>query len=619
MKKILWIISVAIALLWIQSSYASSISQSELDKQIKEWNILSDAYSTQLECTNLKDKYNQEFSNYKRSECFLNASKYYYFICPSSSACSVNLVTATQTVAATSNENVPNKEKLDVFLAKVASMRKELNDDTKYKTILSQVKWQLQTLWTKYSSNTIISQMLTYLHSWVDKIQTDLANTSDVDDFLCELLGNCNVKKIECPVMDAPLCQYGGPISKGTYKNADGCEFTRYECPTAPTPNNCPQRAAPFCEYGSPILKGTYKNADGCEFINYECPASTTSSSSSSSTSSWGGTTSSSSSSSWWATSSSSSSSSSWGWTVKDYSSYPSWSWEPQAEMNDRYKCTGTVPTYAEVWPLNYVWFQSDAPGKNSVWRSVYSLSDADRNSDVWKSCAWYCDMSYSWNGNRCVSVGNIRFSTTQVKIWETISGTVTTAWYTDSYYTCMETPALPNNCANGANFSQISKNPDWKLNGTTFTLTNYPITSAFQTGQYTWYVAVAENGVVKDPHRTARRHSFNVVPGDTGSSTPTVTPATISFSISWDILRGEVYSSNPSNTWACMDAPWSNTCSDRSTWTKMPAPGWVQTSFGFALSNLNVAWSARWKYTWYIVIDKNGSIWPRGSSSFTY
>jgi hypothetical protein len=35
---------------------------------------------------------------------------------------------------------VPNKEKLDVFLTKVASMRKELNDDAKYKTILSQVK-----------------------------------------------------------------------------------------------------------------------------------------------------------------------------------------------------------------------------------------------------------------------------------------------------------------------------------------------------------------------------------------------------------------------------------------------------------------------------------------------
>ncbi len=272
MKKILCFMTVLIAFIWVSNTFASSISQTELDKQTKEGNILSDGYTSQSECTNLKEKYNQEFSNYKRSDCFSNGGKYHYFICPSSSACSVN-VTETSSVTSQTFLGVPNQDKLDIFLNKLVSMRKEFNDDAKYKLLLTQVKGQLQTLGSKYKSNTTISQMLSYLDSGIQKIQTELENNTDVDNFLCELLGNCNVKKpSECPVLDPPLCKEGTElIVKGSYKTTDGCEYMKYECQIKN--QVCPMVDPPFCKNGNPIAKWTYKTANGCELVKYECPA----------------------------------------------------------------------------------------------------------------------------------------------------------------------------------------------------------------------------------------------------------------------------------------------------------------------------------------------------------
>lgn len=70
--------------------------------------------------------------------------------------------------------------------------------------------------------------------------------------------------------------------------------------------------------------------------------------------------------------------------------------------------------------------------------------------------------MTYSWNGSRCISQGDIRFSSTQYTLGQNLGGKVTTDDAVDSYYMCMDTPTNPTNCANGANFTQLSKNPDW-------------------------------------------------------------------------------------------------------------------------------------------------------------
>lgn len=171
------------------SLYASDqISQIELDIQTKAGNILSDWYTSLSECSTLKNKYNQEYNNYKRSECFLNGTLYNYFICSFSSHCIVNLSwTSSQTIAM----NVPYQEKLDAFLTKLIAMRKELNNDIKYKTILLQIKTQLQTLSSKYKSNTMILQMLVYLNKRVDEIQDEFISGEDIDDFFCDLLWTC--------------------------------------------------------------------------------------------------------------------------------------------------------------------------------------------------------------------------------------------------------------------------------------------------------------------------------------------------------------------------------------------------------------------------------------------
>jgi len=218
---------------------SSQISQTELDTQIKAGNVLSDWYTSFSECNNLKDKYNNEYTNYKRSECFLNGNTYNYFICPSSSMCNVDLTISSPTPI----ENIPNKDKLDLFLSKISAMKKELNDDDKYKSILSQVNLQLENLWNKYKSNTTISQMLVYLRSGIESIKKDLDTNKDVDNFLCELLGNCWVKN-KCPQISAPFCQNGSPISKWTYIDNDGCERIKYECPVS---LSCTQQYDPVC------------------------------------------------------------------------------------------------------------------------------------------------------------------------------------------------------------------------------------------------------------------------------------------------------------------------------------------------------------------------------------
>ena len=106
-------------------SYANQISSWELNNQIKEWNILSDSYITLSVCSTTKDGYNKEFSNYKRSECFLHEWKYYYFICELGSSCRVNITSNTPTSEPTTNtqlQDIPNKARLDAFLSKVKSM-----------------------------------------------------------------------------------------------------------------------------------------------------------------------------------------------------------------------------------------------------------------------------------------------------------------------------------------------------------------------------------------------------------------------------------------------------------------------------------------------------------------
>gem|GEM_PF-2628254 len=100
---------------------------------------MSDIHTTYDSCNQVKEKYNQEYSTYKRSDCFSYEGKYYYFICSATSTCNITTQTSTQNISS-STQTLPGQDKLDAFLAKITSLRQTLNDDVKYQTLLVQVE-----------------------------------------------------------------------------------------------------------------------------------------------------------------------------------------------------------------------------------------------------------------------------------------------------------------------------------------------------------------------------------------------------------------------------------------------------------------------------------------------
>lgn len=87
---------------------------------------------------------------------------------------------------------VANQDKLDIFLTNVSNMKNQLNNDTKYQNLLDTVTSKLNELWNKYSSNTVIVEMINYLKKWLTQMQQDFVKNKDVDSFFCELNGTCS-------------------------------------------------------------------------------------------------------------------------------------------------------------------------------------------------------------------------------------------------------------------------------------------------------------------------------------------------------------------------------------------------------------------------------------------
>ncbi len=245
--------------------------------------------------------------------------------------------------------------------------------------------------------------------------------------------------------------------------------------------------------------------------------------------------------------------------------------------------------------------------------------------------------MGNEWNGSQCISQGSIQFASPTFRTGEALKGSIRIKkGLANSYGLCMETPANQGNCANGANFTPLSTNTDWKLTTSStydeYTLrSDFIIASSYPTGKYTGYIGILQNGSVKDPYRTARRSEFTVAPGsaqdstlppaNTGLHSPdprTAATPSISFRIVGKTLHGDIYTTSPDNTWVCMDSPMSRTCSDRSTWVKAPAPGWGRSTDGYALQGINISSYPNGVYTGYAAIGQNGPVGNGGTSSFT-
>ncbi len=110
---------------------------------------------------------------------------------------------ASSTTTSTTTK-VPYQEKLDAFLVKVGSMRSQL-DDTKYENLLASIEKQLGVFSQKYTSNATLTQMITYLKDGVKKLQYELNGNINVDNFLCQLMGNCETS-LWCTQEYAPIC-----------------------------------------------------------------------------------------------------------------------------------------------------------------------------------------------------------------------------------------------------------------------------------------------------------------------------------------------------------------------------------------------------------------------------
>lgn len=89
------------------------------------------------------------------------------------------------------NTNIVAQDKLDAFLNKVVSMKSDFNTDEKYEAFLDSIIIKLKWLWTKYSSNTTISEMIGYLEKWLEKAKTEFVKNKDLDNFFCDLNENC--------------------------------------------------------------------------------------------------------------------------------------------------------------------------------------------------------------------------------------------------------------------------------------------------------------------------------------------------------------------------------------------------------------------------------------------
>ncbi len=188
-------ILLLLSFLFISSVYAdTTLTQSQVSERENNWYVISDPYTSSSLCLSNRDIYNQQYSSYTRSECFYYNNSYYYFLCSWtscnldwSSSYSSTSYTTTQANSETSS-SVPNKAKLDIFLSRIEG----LNNTSNFQSTLDTILAKINTLWNKYSSNTTVTQMVTYLKNWINNIKQRYTTNNEVDSFFCELTDSCN-------------------------------------------------------------------------------------------------------------------------------------------------------------------------------------------------------------------------------------------------------------------------------------------------------------------------------------------------------------------------------------------------------------------------------------------
>ena len=105
----------------------------------------------------------------------------------------VSLVTLWSYSDIYANSNISSYQwKLDQFLLKVVDLWKTINNDKKFEIILTDLESKLASFSSKYSKNVTILEMIQYLQTWIKEIKNSLSNENEINDFLCNLMENCD-------------------------------------------------------------------------------------------------------------------------------------------------------------------------------------------------------------------------------------------------------------------------------------------------------------------------------------------------------------------------------------------------------------------------------------------
>lgn len=166
MKKIFYLTVLFYFIFILNSVSWNYITKNSLDENFKLWNILSSPFSSVEQCNEMRMKYEITNSSYTRSNCFINESKYYYFICNNSNSCNIN------TSWNNSNNQVNSNDKiLDDFLAILESKKSSYSTNEKYIIFLSRYEAELTKLKLQYSKNSDLVKKLDYLLDWIKKLK----------------------------------------------------------------------------------------------------------------------------------------------------------------------------------------------------------------------------------------------------------------------------------------------------------------------------------------------------------------------------------------------------------------------------------------------------------------
>lgn len=214
-------------ILWMNFTFWESVKQK------------STPYENISNCEESKKSNNEKYSDYIRSSCFKEWDKYIYYICDKTEqTCSTSNNTSWSINDSwkTSSWDInltllewknPYSYEIDVaVLKKLNTLVTELKKVKDIK-VLKDFKSKLDILYKKFYEKPAVVNIIKYLSYEVDIIIKDFEKNDWIDDFFCELSGNCNQK---------PICPEAMPIAKKdwceiiTKKDSKWCISFEYSC-----------------------------------------------------------------------------------------------------------------------------------------------------------------------------------------------------------------------------------------------------------------------------------------------------------------------------------------------------------------------------------------------------